>query len=412
MSKPSVLICGGLHSGARPLTSYIVKNNLVSHVRVADKYSVAPPTTYLGSEFPKLLENPVVDYRQANLTKEGPVTNIFDPPEGIEPYSYIFDFTGQIDVSRPAELQIGHTAVPAYLLGKEASKRKLKAYIRVTQPYYQTSLEKTAHEEGEVLKPTEPCGTWYHEALRILANFEELPLVIIRHGCIYGPWIVNSMVTKLILLGLVYQELNEEFKNLWSKGVRNNTVHCDDVAGACWAAAEWISPLGRAQANKLAGEDIYFSNDKAYVGQVQGMPDQKVKLTAPLFNLVDDTDTKLETLTNMLTTIFGIKAGFHSFIHNTLAQMKLEEALEEINEVHMEAWNRLVAKADPPVPNTPLNPYMEAFMLEKRSLAFKGGKFQRIVGYQLKHPQFNEETVRGMINSFKEDGSWPNVPGR
>lgn len=92
--------------------------------------------------------------------------------------------------------------------------------------------------------------------------------------------------------------------------------------------------------------------------------------------------------------------------------MKLEEALEEINEVHMEAWNRLVAKAVPAVPNTPLNPYMEAFMLEKRSFAFKGGKFQRIVGYQLKYPQFNEGTVKGMINSFKEDGSWPNVPGR
>jgi hypothetical protein len=76
----------------------------------------------------------------------------------------------------------------------------------------------------------------------------------------------------------------------------------------------------------------------------------------------------------------------------------------------MEAWTRLMAKADPPVPNTPLNPYMEAYMLEKRSFAYKGGKFQKVLGYNLRHPKFGVDTIRGVIDSFKEEGIWPNVP--
>jgi hypothetical protein len=58
------------------------------------------------------------------------------------------------------------------------------------------------------------------------------------------------------------------------------------VAAAGWAAAEWMSSKGRQQANKEAGEDIYFANDKAAVKTVKGCPNPTAKLTAPLFNLV------------------------------------------------------------------------------------------------------------------------------
>ncbi|KAF8580694.1 hypothetical protein K439DRAFT_1648132 [Ramaria rubella] len=389
LSKPSVVVFGGLHTAARTLGSFLVPDNgepLVSHVRFVDKYSVAPPTTYIGPKFPKLLENPLVDYQQANLTKEGPVSRSFDPPEGVEPFSYVFDLTGEIHISRPADMHIEQTALPAYLLGREASKRNVKAYVRITTPFYQTSLDKTVHDESEVIKPVDPVGTWYHEALRILANFQDLNLVIIRPGLVYGPWIISGI------------------------GIRHNTIHVEDVASASWAAAEWMAPLGRKEANKLAGEDIYFANDKAKLQEVKGAADPKAQLTAPLFNLVDDTDTTLQTLSTVLGTTFGIRTSFHGLLHNALAQMKTEEVLEEINETHIEAWTRVITKANPPVPNTPLTPYMEAFMLEKRSFAYKGGKIQKVIGYQLRHPKFGVETIRGMIDSFKEEGIWPNVP--
>lgn len=65
-----------------------------------------------------------------------------------------------------------------------------------------------------------------------------------------------------------------------------NTVHSDDVAGGLWAAAEWMSRVGREEALKLAGEEVYWKNDKSKVTEVKGMPPPETKVFAPLFNLV------------------------------------------------------------------------------------------------------------------------------
>ena len=65
-----------------------------------------------------------------------------------------------------------------------------------------------------------------------------------------------------------------------------NTVHSEDVAGGLWAAAEWMSRVGREEALKLAREEIYWKNDKSKVTEVTGMPPPETKVIAPLFNLV------------------------------------------------------------------------------------------------------------------------------
>ena len=72
----------------------------------------------------------------------------------------------------------------------------------------------------------------------------------------------------------------------WSGGLRNNTVHVDDVAGAMWACAQWMIPRGRAQADAEAGEELHFFNDKARCAEVQCMPAANEVPVAPLFNLV------------------------------------------------------------------------------------------------------------------------------
>jgi hypothetical protein len=65
-----------------------------------------------------------------------------------------------------------------------------------------------------------------------------------------------------------------------------NTIHSDDVAGGLWAAAEWMSRVGREEALKLAREEIYWKNDKSKVTEVTGMPPPETKVIAPMFNLV------------------------------------------------------------------------------------------------------------------------------
>lgn len=68
-----------------------------------------------------------------------------------------------------------------------------------------------------------------------------------------------------------------------------NTVHVADVAGAAWACAEWMAPLGRKEADILAGEEIP-ANDKSKVKGVENLPSPDQKLVAPLFNLVSKFD--------------------------------------------------------------------------------------------------------------------------
>jgi hypothetical protein len=62
-----------------------------------------------------------------------------------------------------------------------------------------------------------------------------------------------------------------------------NTIHSDDVAGGLWAAAEWMSRVGRAEALNGAGEEIFCKNK---VREVTGMPPPEKKIVVPLFNLV------------------------------------------------------------------------------------------------------------------------------
>lgn len=47
-----------------------------------------------------------------------------------------------------------------------------------------------------------------------------------------------------------------------------------------------MAPLGRKEADTLAGEIIIFHNEKGKASEVEGMAAPDKKLIAPLFNLV------------------------------------------------------------------------------------------------------------------------------
>ncbi|CAE6432678.1 unnamed protein product [Rhizoctonia solani] len=412
MSKPNVLILGGMNQCAKSLITYLVPENgeaLVSHLRVADKVSVSPPTTYLGSNVKRALQNPIVTYQQANLKIPAVVSKMFDPPEGQEPYSYVFDCTGELSYMREDPVQIDFTATIAHLIGTEAARRKVKAYVRLTLPFYDTSPEKVIHEEKDKIKPLGVRGTWWHETLRILASIEGLNLVILRVGAIYGPGNNWGIITPRIALGPVYKHLRMEMKYLWSGGLRMNTVHVDDVAGAMWACAKWMAERGRTQADAEAGEELHFFNDKSKVSEIPFVPPATSAPVAPLFNLVDDSDSTQQTIGQLIAGMFDIKFGFHGFFMNTLAKVDLEAMIQDINDMHVSTWFTLCQTSDPPIPPTgPISLFNEAHSFGMHSIAYSNAKFKRIIPYTLAHPQFNREEVQATIDSFKVEGNWPN----
>lgn len=77
----------------------------------------------------------------------------------------------------------------ARLLGQEAAKRGVKAYVRVTHPFYETP-EKGTHEEKESIKPAGIRGVWWHETLRVLADIEKF---VYHFKCIVPLWDTDKL---------------------------------------------------------------------------------------------------------------------------------------------------------------------------------------------------------------------------
>ncbi|KAF7966847.1 hypothetical protein HWV62_36895 [Athelia sp. TMB] len=364
-----VLSLRGLNTAARAVASYLVPLNgdrLVGDLRMVDKFSVSPPTTYIGAEFPKILAQPDVEYRQANLTNPVAISACFDPPAGKAPYSIVIDFAGEVLPDRAEEIYINNTFNIARYLGKEAAKRKVKAYVRMQPPFYETS-EKGEHTEKEDIQPVGPLGTWWHESLRTLASIED-----------------------------------------WSPG--KNPMHCihvDDVAGVIWAAAQWMAPLGRAAADSQAGEEIIFHNSKSKFKDVADIVSHDKKVVAPIFNAVDDSQLTHVKAGETMATFFGTTHEFHNILVNTAAKFKLEDVVEDVNEHHVGGWTEMLMASDPPITNTPLSAYMTTHQLAKHKLAYDNTKMKKVLGYTLKHPQFNHELLRDTVDKFKAEGSWP-----
>jgi len=232
--------------------------------------------------------------------------------------------------------------------------------------------------------------------------------VIVRVGSVYGPHTLCAEVTYCIILGAIYKAMDEELKFLYP-GNRINTVHVDDVAGASWAAALWMESLGRAEANRVAGEEIYFANDKEKVKSVKYAPQSSEALTAPLFNVVDDSDTTQNDIGAAVAKIFGIKLGSRGFVEVALAKMSLSDVAENANELHMETWMRLMENSNPPLRNTPLTAFMDTHLFGKYAISFSAAKIKRVMGYQLKRPKLTQETVNEVLDGFKAAGIWPNA---
>jgi hypothetical protein len=118
----------------------------------------------------------------------------------------LFPSMARLSFIIPFQIQVNATCDVARNVAQEAAKRKVKAYVRLTHPFYETS-SKTPPDESVDIKPKGDLGIWWHETLRILANIPEyvcslvhiyrsaellpfsLNLVIVRAGFVFGPYV-------------------------------------------------------------------------------------------------------------------------------------------------------------------------------------------------------------------------------
>jgi nucleoside-diphosphate-sugar epimerase len=110
-------------------------------------------------------------------------------------------------------------------------------------------------------------------------------------------------------MGAVYRHLKTEMKLLWTKDLRLNTVHVDDVARALWHIAATTTEKG-GRSGAVTGKEIYNLCDKGNTG------------TVTEFLIVSQIIIDQGSINKFLESIFGIETGFQGTMISTFAKVK------------------------------------------------------------------------------------------
>ncbi|KAG2226452.1 hypothetical protein INT45_014196 [Circinella minor] len=369
MTSSSILILGGVGFIGRHFVHYVVQNNLAQYICVVDK--VLPQTAYLSEAHKASFKK--VEFRQGNLINPASVESCFNKPDGTE-YDYVFNFAAETKYSQVQEVYQERIFQLSVNCAKEAAKRKVKAFITIsTAEIY--DHDQGASTESSKIKPWTVIAQHKYQAEQELQKIEGLNLIILRPAVVYGPGALLGLTPRLII-GRVYQHLDEEMKLLWSKDLKLNTVHVDDVVRASWHVAKWYEESGK-----------------------------KPEDETPIFNLSDKEDTDQETINKHLRDIFGIETGYHGSVVSSFAKLNLDSVTEDINEKHLAPWAKLLSQSDIRV--SPLSPYLDEELLYNNALSVNGSKIEEVTGFKYIVPNLTKEKLIEIVDGFKAQNFWP-----
>ncbi|CAJ2500928.1 Uu.00g037810.m01.CDS01 [Anthostomella pinea] len=373
--KPSVLIIGGLGYIGRFLAKHIHENSLASELRLVDK--VLPQLAWLAPEFEAACSGS--NFMQADASKEQALARIFDRTDGKQ-WDYVFNCGGETRYSQEDEVYKVRSLGLSLAVGKEAAKRKVKCFVELsTGMVYKPNSSPS--KEGDKTKPWSKIAVYKAQAEEELAKMEGLNLVIVRLPHVYGPY-ASQWVATALSLARVYQALDEEMKWLWTKDLRTNTAHIEDVTRALWAVAAWYD----------AGKPNW---------DAKSMGDG-----APIFNVVDKGVTTQGMVAGIIGEVFGIKWGFQGQLLSNFARLNMDSLVDDVNDDVLGPWADLLADAGITRPG-PLTPFMEKELLKDTDLSMDGSRLETVVGFSYQKPVISKELVEEVIESYKKMKWWP-----
>lgn len=372
--KPSVLIIGGLGYIGRFLALHIHKNNLASDVRLVDK--VLPQLAWLAPEFSEACSQD--KFMQADASRPDALARIFDRADGKE-WDYVFNCGGETRYSQEDEVYKLRSLNLSIAVGQEAAKRKVKAFVELSTGMVYKS-DSSPSKEGDKLKPWSKIAVFKLQAEEELAKIEGLNLVIVRLPHVYGPY-ASQWVATALCMARVYQHIQGEMKWLWTKDLRTNTAHIDDVTRALWDIAAWY--------------------DAGKAGWDEGAMGKK-----HIFNVVDKSVTCQGTMSNIIGDLFKIETGFQGQLISTFARMNLDSVVDDVNDELLGPWADLLADAGITRPG-PLTPFMEKELLKDTDLSMDGSRLEKLLGFEYTKPVLTKELVEEVIESYKRMNWWP-----
>lgn len=369
-----MLIIGGLGYIGRFLALHIHQNDLASEVRIVDK--VLPQLAWLAPEFEEACAGP--KFMQADASREQALARIFDRPDGKQ-WDYVFNCGGETRYSQEDEVYKLRSLGLSVALGKEAAKRGIGCFVELsTGMVYKP--DSSPSKEQDKLKPWSKIGVFKLQAEEELAKIDGLNLVVVRLAHVYGPY-ASQWVATALCLARVYKALGSEMKWLWTKDLRTNTVHINDVTRALWEIAGWYA----------GGKPKW---DENAMGKV------------PTFNVVDKGATTQGAMANIIGEVFGIETGFQGSLISTFAKLNLDSVVDDVNDEVLGPWAGLLEDAGITRPG-PLTPFMEKELLKDTDLSMDGSRLEQVVGFTYEKPVISKELVEEVIESYKKMKWWP-----
>jgi len=331
------------------------------------------------------------NFLQADASRAQSLPRIFDLPDGRQ-FDYVFNCGGETRYSHEDEVYKLRSFNLSLNIGREAARRGIKAYIELSTGQVYDAKREPPRRETDKLKPGIKLVKWKLQAEEELSRIPGLNLVVLRLAHVYGPYAGRWLGTQLAL-ARVYKDLGKSMKYLWSAELRTATVHVDDVARACWAAAEWkaaqLAPggnsdgLGSPTTSRPPTEPPTPTSPS-----VSRVPTSALSAAA-IFNIVDTGNTNQGHMASIIHDIFGIETGFQNALINTFARLNLEYVVDDVNDETLDEWAALQQRAGIEAGGSgPLTPFMEKELLRDSDLSLDGGKFVRTVGFRYVLPEW------------------------
>ncbi|ORZ40146.1 NAD-dependent epimerase/dehydratase [Catenaria anguillulae PL171] len=351
------LVLGGIGFIGRNFVAHLLEKGVSpANIRVVDK--VLPATAWLNETHKAAIDK--IEFRQANLVSPASIEKAFARDDG-KPWDVVVNLAAETKYSQSESVYEEKIVMLSTNCAKEAAKNKSKLFIEVSTAQVYDGDKKNLDEGGKV-KPWTGIGKAKAKAEEELKKIAGLNLVIVRPAS-----------SPRLICGHIYRHLKEEMKLLWTKDLRINTVHVNDVCAALWA-------LSQHYQDKPANGEVY--------------------------NLADKEDTDQETINAHIRNIFGIQTGFQGSIVSQFAKLNLESVTEEVNDTHMAPWSELLKASN--IANSPLTPYLDQELLYNNHLSIVGTKIESVPGFSYSVPKVTEERLREVVDGYKKQGIWPN----
>lgn len=328
------------------------------------------------------------------------MSRIFDPPPDRPQWDYVFNCGGETALSQTHEIYKIRSYNLSMVLGREAAKRNVKAFVECsTGMVYAPS--RTPKKETDKLKPWLKLSKSKLQAEVDLSKIEGLNLIILRMPHVYGEY-DSGFIARGLCLARVYQHQNRELKWLWTSELRINTVHVHDAARALWTAAEYRSKLPPSTST----DSSIPSSRRPSLSQSSGDNASPLPGT-PIFNIVDHGSTTQGTLAGIISEVFSIKTGFQGSLISSFAKLNLDHVVDDLNEDILSPWAEMLQEKKIERPG-PITPFMEKELLKDQDLSLDGGKFERETGFKYQRPEgLTKEGIREILGSYQRMGWWP-----